>query len=247
MPNKVHSAKTGAVYITPLLCYSISRWEARNVQKCNMVWRGAVYLAGMTLLALGITLTTLAGRGASAIVSVPYTISCWSGLSFANLTLVFYCLFVAAEFIIKGKQRRWLDALQVPVSIVFTRFMALFQHGIRYQSGYLPTDLAVLAGGVVFTGIGAAMAVDMMLIPNPGDGIVSSISMRSGKELGLCKNCFDLGCVATALLLGTCAGAPLMGIGLGTVLSMLGVGRVMAVFNRLACKLLKRLAGLDAA
>lgn len=39
------------------------------------IWRGGIYLAGMTLLALGITLTTLAGLGASAIVSVPYTVS----------------------------------------------------------------------------------------------------------------------------------------------------------------------------
>mgnify|MGYP006939743546 CR=1 FL=1 len=51
----------------------------------------------MTLLALGITLTTLAGLGASAIVSVPYTISRGFGLNFANLTLIFYCSFVAAE------------------------------------------------------------------------------------------------------------------------------------------------------
>lgn len=215
------------------------------MEKRKLAYRWGIYLAGMTLLALGITLTTLAGLGASAIVSVPYTISCGFGLSFANLTLIFYCSFVGAEFIIKGRQRSLLDLLQIPVSIVFTRFMALFQAAIGYQSGFLPTDLLVLLLGILLTGIGAATAVDMQLIPNPGDGIVNSISIRSGKELGFCKNCFDLGCVTCALLIGTLFGSPLLGIGLGTLLSMLGVGRVMAIWNRMVKQKLLKLAGLN--
>ena len=215
------------------------------MEKRKLACRWGIYLAGMTLLALGITLTTLAGLGASAIVSVPYTISCGFGLSFANLTLIFYCSFVGAEFIIKGKQRSLLDLLQIPVSIVFTRFMALFQTAIGYQSGVLSTDLLVLLLGILLTGIGAATAVDMQLIPNPGDGIVNSISIRSGRELGFCKNCFDLGCVTCALVIGTLFGSPLLGIGLGTLLSMLGVGRVMAIWNRMVKQKLVRLAGLN--
>lgn len=215
------------------------------MEKWKLAYRWGIYLAGMTLLALGITLTTLAGLGASAIVSVPYTISCGFGLSFANLTLIFYCSFVGAEFIIKGKQRSLLDLLQIPVSIVFTRFMALFQTAIGYQSGFLPTDLLVLLLGILLTGVGAATAVDMQLIPNPGDGIVNSISIRSGKELGFCKNCFDLGCVTCALLIGTLFGSPLLGIGLGTLLSMLGVGRVMAIWNRAVKKRLLKLVGMN--
>ena len=209
------------------------------MQKRKNVWRWGIYLVGMTLLALGITLTTLAGLGASAIVSVPYTVS------FANLTLIFYCSFVGAEFVIKGPQRSWLDLLQIPVSIVFTRFMALFQRMIGYHSGDLPMDLLVLVLGIVLTGIGAATAVDMQLIPNPGDGIVNSIAMRTGKELGFCKNCFDLGCVTCALLIGTLFGHPLLGIGLGTLLSMLGVGRVMAVWNRCCKERLLCLAAME--
>ena len=150
------------------------------------IWRMGIYLSGMTLLALGITMTTLSGQGASAIVSVPYTISRGTGLKFADLTLLFYCSFVAVQLVIKGKNRSWADILQVLVSIIFTRFMGLFQNLIHYHSGWLPTDLMVLALGILLTGVGASMTVDMMLVPNPGDGIVHSISMRTGKELGLC-------------------------------------------------------------
>ena len=214
------------------------------MQKTNVTWRVIIYLTGMFLLALGITLNTQAGLGASAIVSIPYAISRGTGLSFANLTLLIYCAFVVAQFIIKGKQYNLLDILQVVVSIVFTRFMALFQTIIVYKNGFLPTDLVVLALGILLTGIGAAMTVDMMLIPNPGDGIVNSISIRSKKELGLCKNCFDLGCVICSLAIGLLFGNPILGVGLGTLLSMLGVGRVIAIFNHMTKEKLVTLAGI---
>ena len=216
--------------------------DTKNKSKTTA--RVVIYLVGMILLALGITLNTQAGLGASAIVSVPYTVSRGTGLDFANLTLVTYCVLVAAQFVIKGKNRRWIDLLQIVVSIVFTRFMALFQYGIRYQSGFLPTDLLVLVLGILFTGVGAAMTVDMQLIPNPGDGIVSSLAERFGKELGFSKNCFDAFCVVCSLAIGLAFGNPLLGIGLGTILSMVGVGRVIYFFNRLAKARLQKLAGL---
>ena len=104
--------------------------------KAQHAARFGIYLVGMVLLALGITLNTKAGLGASAIVSVPYTVSQGTGWDFANLTLIVYCILVAAQFVIKGQNRRLIDLLQIVVSIVFTRFMALFQHGITYQSGF---------------------------------------------------------------------------------------------------------------
>lgn len=172
--------------------------------------RWGFYLLGMVLLALGLTLNTKTGLGASAIVPVPFTVSQATGWDFGNLTLVVYCLFVAAQFLIKGKNRRWTDLLQIPLSIVFTRFLNIFAAAIPYQSGNLPADIALLVVAIIFTGIGAAMTVAMQLIPNPGDGIVGTIAAVTGKELGFCKNCFDLGCVSLSLIIGLCFGNPLL-------------------------------------
>lgn len=205
-----------------------------SMKKKQMTSRIIIYLLGMIVLALGITLNTQAGLGASAIVSIPYTISQGTGANFPNLTLIVYCMLVVAQFFIKGKNWRWIDALQAVVGIVFTRFLALFQYVIAYKSGVFAKDLVVLLLGILFTGIGAAMTVDMQLIPNPGDGIVGSLAERSGRELGFCKNCFDAFCVACSLIIGFTFGNPLMGIGLGTILSMLGVGRVIYFFNKAA-------------
>lgn len=202
----------------------------------------------MVLLAMGITLNSLTGLGASAIVSVPFTVSEATGLSFGDLTLVIYVLFVGAEFVIMGKKSSWTYLLQIPLSIVFTRIMNLIKAVLPYQNGNLPVDLLVLIIAIILTGVGAAMTVDMALIPNPGDGMVASISARSGKELGLCKNILDLCCVCCSLIIGTVMkGNPLLGVGLGTIISMIGVGRVMAFFNALARKPLRRMADLEPA
>lgn len=206
--------------------------------------RWGFYLLGMVLLALGLTLNTKTGLGASAIVSVPFTVNQATGWDFGNLTLVVYCLFVAAQFVIKGKNRRWTDLLQIPLSIVFTRFLNIFAAAIPYQSGNLPADIALLVVAIIFTGIGAAMTVAMQLIPNPGDGIVGTIAAVTGKELGFCKNCFDVGCVSLSLIIGLCFGNPLLGVGLGTLISMVGVGRAIAGFNYLCKRPLLQATGM---
>lgn len=209
--------------------------------------RWGIYILGMVLLAMGITMNSLTGLGASAIVSVPFTVSEATGLSFGDLTLIVYVLFVGAEFVIMDKKSSWTYLLQIPLSIVFTRIMNLIKAVLPYESGNLPVDLLVLVIAIILTGVGAAMTVDMALIPNPGDGIVASISARSGRELGLCKNILDLCCVCCSLIIGAVMGNPLMGVGLGTFISMIGVGRVIAVFNALARTGLRRMAGLETA
>ena len=200
----------------------------------KQVARFGLYLLGMLLLALGLTLNTETGLGASAIVSIPFTLSEGLEMNFGNLTLVAYCVLVAAQFVVKGKNRTWVDLLQLVVSLIFTRFLNVFKAIIPYKNGVLPADIALLVLAIILTGVGAAMTVDMQLVPNPGDGIVNSLAQRFGKELGFCKNCFDLGCVTASLL-----------IGLGTILSMIGVGRAIAVFNALCKRPLLRAAGLE--
>lgn len=149
-------------------------------------------------------------------------------------------------------RNKWMTNIKpVPQKYDFTvlqarkskeRFRMKAQHAARF--GIYLVGMVLLALGILLTGIGAAMTVDMQLIPNPGDGIVSSLADRFGRELGLCKNCFDAFCVVCSLAIGLAFGNPLLGIGLGTVLSMLGVGRVIYFFNRAAKAKLLQWAGL---
>lgn len=161
------------IYSSGLCCCGCSAFQTGFLQRegfCLKKFNGArwcIYALGMVLLAIGITLNSLTGLGASAIVSVPFTVSEATGLSFGDLTLVVYVAFVIAEFFIMGKASSWTYLLQIPLSIVFTRIMNLIKVVFPYESGNLPLDLVMLAIAIILTGVGAAMTVDMAPYPQP--------------------------------------------------------------------------------
>ena len=240
----------------------------------NYIYRGGFYLVGLLVLALGLSLNTKTGLGVSPIISVSYSISTIWNLNFGNMTMVLYCIFVLVEILLhtilcrKELKREdialehanemnlklvlIMDLLQIPLSLVFTRFLNVFGAWIPD----LKTDCAgsfagTFAGRVFFliiaiilTGIGAAMSLNMRIIPNPGDGIVQAISDTIHKSTGFTKNCFDLFNICVTISVGLIFAHHLVGIGLGTVLAVIGVGRAIAAFNYLFYEKTKTLAGL---
>ena len=48
----------------------------------SAVWRGAIYLAGILILAVGITLNTRTGLGMSTITAIPYAVCAAAGVAF---------------------------------------------------------------------------------------------------------------------------------------------------------------------
>ena len=212
----------------------------------NWFFRLFFYVMSLLILALGITLNTKTGLGVSPIISVSYNISELFQLNFGNVTFVYYVLFVFAQLIIRGKNRRWHDLLQIVVSMVFTRFLNLYNDYLPIHFEKLWQNVLLLILAVVLTGIGAALSVNMELVPNPGDGIVAALADFFHKDMGFMKNVFDISNVCFSLILGFVFGRYFLGIGIGTVITMLGVGRVIAVFNHFCKKKMAQLSGVEA-
>ena len=240
----------------------------------KMINRIIIYVAGLLVLALGIILNTKAGLGVSPIISVSYSISQINGFNFGNTTLGLYAVFVLIEIIMhvtenlrsRKSQNKALapanknslkyiiltDILQFPLSIVFTRFMNLFSGAIPDFSPkgvntvpHFCLQLLVLFAALVLTGIGAAMSLNMRIIPNPGDGIVQAIADFVHKGVGITKNCFDICNVLFTCCIGLIFTGHLVGIGIGTICSMIGVGRVIAVFNHFFREKMIKAAGVE--
>lgn len=98
---------------------------------------------------------------------------------------------------------------------------------------------------IILTGIGAAMSLNMRVIPNPGDGIVQAIADCIHKSVGFTKNCVDLTSIAITSALSLSLTGHLVGIGLGTVLAMIGVGRIIALFNHFFYEKMRVLSGVE--
>jgi len=111
--------------------------------------------------------------------------------------------------------------------------------------GSIPSKIIVLLVGILLTGVGIALSVNMRLIPNPGDGIVQAITDAVGRKLGTVKNFFDIGCVLTSVICGLIFAHRLIGINIGTFAAMILVGRTVALFNHLFLERMLKGAGLE--
>ena len=224
-------------------------------------WAGrlSVYLAGLVVLALGITLNVKTGLGVSPLVSVAHVAALVIPAPIGDTTFVLYSSFVVVQIVmhlLMYRRNRTLpigsiivkDMLQLPLSMAFTRLMNVFEAAIPMMTDLVQGSffasmagrLLVLLAAIVCTGVGAAASLDMRLIPNPGDGIVQTIADVSHLETGLVKNIFDGCSVALALGLSYAILHENLTIGIGTLAAFLGIGRVMALFNRLVLPHLPR-------
>lgn len=231
------------------------------MKKTN-IYRGFFYLGGLLVLALGIILNTKAGLGVSPIISVSYSISTILKSNFGNMTLIQYSSFIVVEMLLHIREhyktgnsnlKLLKDVLQFPLSLIFTRFMNLFSAmipaydtpGVSVYYSSFPGRIVTLIIAIILTGIGAAVSLNMRIIPNPGDGIVQAISDCVKKEVGFTKNCFDLFNITITICVGLLFAGRLIGVGLGTVLAVIGVGRVIAVFNHFFKKKMAVLSGTE--
>lgn len=181
------------------------------------------YVAGLLILALGLTLNTKAGLGVSAIISVSYSLSVVMGKNFGDMTFVIYGVFVLIEIILHMVRISRYESMEG---------QALKNAGRTDRRLVLLMDvlqLLVLIVAIILTGIGAAMSLNMRIIPNPGDGIVQAIADCAHKSVGFTKNCFDLLNITISTLVGLLLAGGLVGVGIGTVLAVIGVGRSIAV------------------
>lgn len=228
----------------------------------------------MLILAMGLTLNTKAGLGVSPIISVSYSISEITHHNFGNMTMLLYCSFVVVEIILHlFREKRYekeshnmlehankvdrklifiMDLLQIPLSIIFTRFLNLFSAVLpAFSEQYDHTvkqwilRFLILLLALILTGIGAAMSLNMRIVPNPGDGIVQAIADCIHKSVGFTKNCFDLFNVTLTIIISLVCTGRLHGVGIGTVLAVIGVGRTIAIFNHFTKEKLTKLACVE--
>ena len=249
--------------------------------KRSLTIRIIFYILGLAIQSFGLTLNTKTGLGVSAVIVFAYAVSQIAEANFGNATFVLFGVFIAGQMVIHAimhrqgrelasgslKKQLVMDVLQFPMAYVLTRFMNFISWvlpqfdtdfpGSFWGSVFWRIVLTLIA--IVCTGVGAAMSLNMRIIPNSGDGIVQALSDISRKKLGLTKNIFDITSICVTLITGflfagTVTGINLgglvfsehqIGVGIGTILSMIGVGRVVALYNKLFFEKQVRAAGVS--
>jgi uncharacterized membrane protein YczE len=222
--------------------------------KKRTLTRVIIYLTGLCILALGLTLSTKADLGVSPIIAISFSVSQLTGAKFGDMTFLLYAAFVLIEIVLHllpgkrspedRKKAVLVDISQILLSIVFTMILNVLSARIPAAES-MAARVAVLLVSVVLVGTGAAVTLDMRLIANPGDGLVQAISDRTGISLGLTKNIVDITCVTITCITTMAVSHHIIGVGIGTVVAMVGIGRVIALVNNTIGNRLIKMAGME--
>lgn len=215
--------------------------------KKGQLARGIIYLAGIFILAVGVTTNTFTGLGVSAIVSVPYSISVIWEIQLGTVTFCYYCTCVLLQFLI-GRRfcKPLLLALQIPMALLSSTLIGWLSTALPFAPQTMPERLGLLALAILLTGIGGAMIVDMALVPNPADALADVLGKAMGKSFGFGKNLLDAFALVLTCSIGLLTVGRVVGVQIGTVLCAVLIGRTIAVFNHFFKAPLCRAAGFPA-
>ena len=198
------------------------------------VKRYLVFLVGLFVNSLGVSLITRADLGTSPISSIPYVLSLNFPLTLGEFTIAFSLLLIALQLLILRKNFKLEHWLQIPVSVAFGYFIDLTTAMLGdFQLTSYPAQFAFLLFGCVVLGVGVYLEVLPNVAMLPGESFVRAVGTTWKREFGASKIAFDVSMTVLAAVLSV----GLAGVREGTVVAALLVGFIARQLN-------KRLSGL---
>ena len=217
----------------------------------SWILRILTYLLGLFIIALGINVSKMSKLGISPVSSIPGVLEKVLGWSLGTTVIVVYILLVIAQIIVLRKKFRIVNALGVPVAIVFgwmVDLVGIEKDGFFGNPGLLvnfprPENLGMqflyLFVSILIIALGVFVYLKPKIVPMPAEGLAAAIAEKTGKKFGNCKTFVDCGLILIALILqliflgGFPTLVPGAGVvGIGTIVSAVCVGQVVKLLNK---------------
>lgn len=195
--------------------------------------RYLIFLVGLFVNSLGVSLITKANLGTSPISSIPYVLSLNFPFTLGNFTIFFSIFLIVLQLIILRKNFKLEHILQIPVSIIFGYFIDLTMILFSWVNpeAYIMKIVYLLIGCLIL-GVGVYMEVLADVVMLPGESFVRAIVLTWKTNFGTTKICFDVSMsVITAVLSFIFAGR-LAGVREGTVIAALLVGFIARLIGK---------------
>ena len=198
----------------------------------NKLKRYLLFLVGLFINSLGVSLVTKASLGTSPISSIPYVLSLNFPFTLGNFTIVFSLILIALQIIILRKNFKIENVLQIPVSVMFGYFIDLTIYLLFWMDpqNYFLKIIALLLGCFVL-GFGVYIEVVADVVMLPGESFVRAIVQTWNTNFGITKIIFDSSMVIIAGVLSFVILGRLNGLREGTVVAALSVGFIARLFG----------------
>ena len=155
--------------------------------------RYIIFIVGLYINSLGVSMITKADLGTSPISSIPYVLSLRLPLTLGQFTIIFSILLILLQLIILKRNFKIEHVLQIPVSVAFGYFIDLSMSMLFFVNpqNYI-MKLVFLLIGCVILGIDVYMEVLANVVMLPGESFVRAIVFTWEKEFGVTKVIFDV-------------------------------------------------------
>lgn len=200
-----------------------------------------IFFIGLSCMALGIALTTLANLGTTPISALPFVASMGFSPSMGFFTGLMNLGLVVLQIAILRRKFPKEQYLQIPVSLAFGSLIDFWMYLAPLPPimtyGY---SLLYLAAGTLILAFGVFVEVSANVVVMAGEGAVLVLSTTFRREFGAVKTVFDSTLVLLAVLLSFALFGELRGVREGTLISAVSVGFIVRFFFHLRDRLKKR-------
>lgn len=195
--------------------------------------RYIVFLIGLFINSLGVSLITKANLGTSPISSIPYVLSLNFPFTLGQFTIAFSLLLILIQLVILRRNFKAEHLLQIPISILFGYFIDLTMVMLFFVNPqtYLSSVVYLLIGCVIL-GFGVYTEVLANVAMLPGESFVRAVSYTWKTEFGSTKVAFDVSLTVIAAVLSLLFAHRLDGVREGTIIAALLVGFIARLFGR---------------
>lgn len=195
--------------------------------------RYLIFLVGLFVNSLGVSLITKANLGTSPISSIPYVLSLNFPFTLGNFTIFFSIFLIVLQLIILRKNFKLEHILQIPVSIIFEYFIDFTMILLYWVNpeAYIMKIVYLLIGCLIL-GVGVYMEVLADVVMLPGESFVRAIVLTWKTNFGTTKICFDVSMSVIAAVLSFVFAGRLAGVREGTVIAALLVGFIARLIGK---------------
>lgn len=199
----------------------------------NKLKRYVIFLIGLFVNSLGVSLITKASLGTSPISSIPYVLSLSFPFTLGNFTIFFSIFLILLQLLILRKNFKLEHVLQIPVSIIFGYFIDLTMLLFAWVNPqvYIMKIIYLLIGCLIL-GFGVYMEVLADVVMLPGESFVRAIVLTWKTNFGTTKICFDVSMSVIAAILSFVFTGRLNGVREGTIIAALLVGFIARVAGK---------------
>ena len=205
--------------------------------------RLVVYILGMFIIALGVSVSKVSDLGVAPVNSIPAVLSEITNIDIGICTTAIFIGFILLQICIMRREYKIINLLQILCSTLFGYFVSLTN---TLCTAFLPVcsnyfvQIFYILISIVLVALGILLYIEADIMSMPAEGVMQAVAYKSGIAFSTAKLIFDWSVIIIAAVLSLVFLHSLVGVREGTVIAAFGVGLCLKLITRLLQKPLKR-------